>query len=43
MQDLSEFNEIPAYEIDELTENFVNRCETVDFFIYDITRTVPDV
>ena len=29
-KDLS-FNEIPAYEIDELTENFVNRCETVDF------------
>lgn len=25
------FNEIPAYEIDELTENIANRCETVDF------------
>lgn len=29
-KDLS-FNEIPAYEIDELTENIANRCETVDF------------
>ena len=25
------FNEISAYEIDELTENIANRCETVDF------------
>lgn len=29
-KDLS-FNEISAYEIDELTENIANRCETVDF------------